>query len=376
MRRVPVKPTLASPPSSPTATLTRVPLDCRLSPADVLRILAEREPLPFALTGRWAGPPAGAIVGSDPLRVASEGEDPFALLDAVPPIAPAPSGSARSAAAGSGGWATGSPHGWSASRCTPTGRSRSPTFTWPTTTTSCAATPMGGGGSRRSSPTTAAMRSTSGCGTCATCSRRNPGPLPDRRVSPLRLSAHDARHHLDAVARLPPADRRGRDLPGQHLPAAARRDRRPGHRPVRGRAGARRPAPRGRVSHSPRRDRLPVAGAVPAPPRPAHRHRPHQGHDRPGPRPGGGGRRARASARLGQGRRRARDDRRPDAQRPRARLRVRHDRRPAAAHRRAPPGAVAPRLPRPRSPAPGVADGDVLRATFPPGSVTGAPKVQ
>ncbi|MGZ4295073.1 MAG: hypothetical protein ACXVRM_12600, partial [Solirubrobacteraceae bacterium] len=83
MSRVPVKPTLASPLSSSSATLTRVPLSCRLSPAQVLRTLAEHEPLPFALTGRWAG--GGAIVGSDPLRVAAGTEDPFALLDAVPP---------------------------------------------------------------------------------------------------------------------------------------------------------------------------------------------------------------------------------------------------------------------------------------------------
>jgi anthranilate/para-aminobenzoate synthase component I len=89
MSGVPVKPTL----SPPTATLARVPLDCTLSPAQVLRILAEREPLPFALTGHWTHPPhprhasgSGAIVGADPRHVADATEDPFAVLDALPSI--------------------------------------------------------------------------------------------------------------------------------------------------------------------------------------------------------------------------------------------------------------------------------------------------
>ncbi len=96
MSRVPVKPTLsspsssapASPPAAPSATLTRVALDCALSPAQVLQILAQREPLPFALSGVWAHSPhrGGAIVGADPLRVAGDTEDPFALLDALPSI--------------------------------------------------------------------------------------------------------------------------------------------------------------------------------------------------------------------------------------------------------------------------------------------------
>jgi para-aminobenzoate synthetase/4-amino-4-deoxychorismate lyase len=106
MSRVPVNPTLTSPPSSPSATLARVPLACRHSPADVLRALAASEPLPFALSGRWAG--AGAIVGSDPVRVAAATEDPFALLDTVPPVGRAPrhAGHGVHAAAGAvgGGW--------------------------------------------------------------------------------------------------------------------------------------------------------------------------------------------------------------------------------------------------------------------------------
>jgi para-aminobenzoate synthetase/4-amino-4-deoxychorismate lyase len=90
MSSVPVKPTLASPPSAPSATLTRVPLTCSLSPAQVLQLLAEREALPFALSGRWAGAAAGAgggaIVGADPLRVAGDAEDPFTVLDGLPTV--------------------------------------------------------------------------------------------------------------------------------------------------------------------------------------------------------------------------------------------------------------------------------------------------
>jgi para-aminobenzoate synthetase/4-amino-4-deoxychorismate lyase len=99
MSRVPVKPTLASPPSAACARLVRVPLASSLSPAQVLAALAQREPLPFALSGEWAG--GGAIVGADPLRVAADTEDPFAVLDALPPLdaeTPAPAGAVG------GGW--------------------------------------------------------------------------------------------------------------------------------------------------------------------------------------------------------------------------------------------------------------------------------
>jgi para-aminobenzoate synthetase/4-amino-4-deoxychorismate lyase len=66
-----------------SAKLQRVPLDCRLAPQDVLRALAD-EPLPFALTGDWAG--GGAILGSSPLSVADANNDPFALLDVLPSV--------------------------------------------------------------------------------------------------------------------------------------------------------------------------------------------------------------------------------------------------------------------------------------------------
>jgi para-aminobenzoate synthetase/4-amino-4-deoxychorismate lyase len=65
------------------AKLERVPLDCRLTPQDVLRAIND-QPWPFALTGEWAG--GGAIIGSSPLVVADPDADPFALLDALPPV--------------------------------------------------------------------------------------------------------------------------------------------------------------------------------------------------------------------------------------------------------------------------------------------------
>jgi para-aminobenzoate synthetase/4-amino-4-deoxychorismate lyase len=39
---------------------------------------------PFALIGRWAG--GGALIGSEPIRVLAPGEDPFALLDSQPHV--------------------------------------------------------------------------------------------------------------------------------------------------------------------------------------------------------------------------------------------------------------------------------------------------
>jgi para-aminobenzoate synthetase/4-amino-4-deoxychorismate lyase len=58
--------------------LTREPLDTGLSPQDVLRAL-RGDRMPFLLAGEWAG--GGAVAGSEPIRVAEPGEDPFALVD-------------------------------------------------------------------------------------------------------------------------------------------------------------------------------------------------------------------------------------------------------------------------------------------------------
>ncbi len=71
----------------------RIPLDCTLTPERVLLALRE-EPWPFALTGRWAG--GGAIVGSAPRALLAPGDDPFARLEDLPP--------ARGDAEVGGGW--------------------------------------------------------------------------------------------------------------------------------------------------------------------------------------------------------------------------------------------------------------------------------
>jgi para-aminobenzoate synthetase/4-amino-4-deoxychorismate lyase len=95
VNRAPV--TIAGTPPVQPATLWRVRLPCRLAPARVLELLAD-EPLPFALTGRWAG--GGAIVGSDPLLVADRDADPFATLDRLPAL----TGGAIATGAVGGGW--------------------------------------------------------------------------------------------------------------------------------------------------------------------------------------------------------------------------------------------------------------------------------
>jgi para-aminobenzoate synthetase/4-amino-4-deoxychorismate lyase len=63
-------------------SVVRVPLDeLRLSP-ERAALLVRADDRPFALIGRWAG--GGALIGSEPTRVATSGEDPFALLDDQP----------------------------------------------------------------------------------------------------------------------------------------------------------------------------------------------------------------------------------------------------------------------------------------------------
>ncbi len=65
----------------PIVRLQRVALDCSLTPTRLLEALRD-EPMPFALIGSWAG--GGAIVGFDPLTVADKGGDPFSTLDQLP----------------------------------------------------------------------------------------------------------------------------------------------------------------------------------------------------------------------------------------------------------------------------------------------------
>ena len=70
-----------------SVTLIREPLDCAWTAAQALQALAG-EPLPFALSGAWAQ--GGAIVGSEPLAAVTDADgaagDPFAVLDRLPVV--------------------------------------------------------------------------------------------------------------------------------------------------------------------------------------------------------------------------------------------------------------------------------------------------
>jgi para-aminobenzoate synthetase / 4-amino-4-deoxychorismate lyase len=66
------------------ARLLREPLDAAVPPARAALIL-RGEDRPFALIGAWAG--GGAILGSGPVRVAGRHEDLLAVLDEVPEVA-------------------------------------------------------------------------------------------------------------------------------------------------------------------------------------------------------------------------------------------------------------------------------------------------
>jgi len=60
------------------SAIVRVPLSWALPPEHAAMLVRE-DARPFALIGRWAG--GGALIGSEPVRVASDEDDPFALLD-------------------------------------------------------------------------------------------------------------------------------------------------------------------------------------------------------------------------------------------------------------------------------------------------------
>ena len=77
------------------ARVVRIPLELSLAPQRAA-LLVRDDARPFALVGRWAG--AGALVSSEPIRVAAPDEDPFELLDSQPPTA------GGGAAAAGGGW--------------------------------------------------------------------------------------------------------------------------------------------------------------------------------------------------------------------------------------------------------------------------------
>jgi para-aminobenzoate synthetase/4-amino-4-deoxychorismate lyase len=75
--------------SSVAARAVRIALDGDVPAAHAGLLVADDE-RPFALVGRWAG--AAAIAGSAPVRVADDAEDPFALLDEQPLVSGAPEG--------------------------------------------------------------------------------------------------------------------------------------------------------------------------------------------------------------------------------------------------------------------------------------------
>ena len=65
------------------ATLLREPLGVAIDPPHAALAL-RGDDRPFALIGAWAG--GGALLGSEPVRVSGPGDDLFALLDALPAV--------------------------------------------------------------------------------------------------------------------------------------------------------------------------------------------------------------------------------------------------------------------------------------------------
>jgi aminodeoxychorismate synthase component I len=83
-----------------TARLVRTPLK-GAAPAAEGALLVRGDDHPFALAGDWAG--GGALVGSEPLVVAAPADDPFDLLDRQPAMK-APSADDAGGEAVGGGW--------------------------------------------------------------------------------------------------------------------------------------------------------------------------------------------------------------------------------------------------------------------------------
>ena len=81
------------------ARLVRIALDGDLSAAEGC-LLVRGDERPFGLAGDWAG--GGALVGSEPLVVAGEDDDPFEVLDGQPVVHDA--GAAQHGNAVGGGW--------------------------------------------------------------------------------------------------------------------------------------------------------------------------------------------------------------------------------------------------------------------------------
>ena len=346
----------------------RVALDCSL-PAERVLLALRGEPFAFALTGRWAG--GGAIVGCAPARVLGAGEDPFEALEDLPGAARRRRGRrrlVRLARLRAGRPRRGAP----AAPAAPVPAPRRP----PRVLRPCPAAGQRGpvvvrGARRRQRRGGDAARERRVA--ARLLARRAPRAArrPAARPRPRVLAAPARRGRARGRGRgLRRADRGRRDLPGQPLPAARRDLRRRRRRALR---------------RTPRRSCEPAYGACFLTPwggiaslSPELFLRRRGRTVTTGPIKGTAPRSDPAALRaLREGPRRARDDRRPDAQRPRARRRLRHRR----ARRRRPRPSRTPASgtssPRSRAElAPGHGDAALLRATFPPGSVTGAPKVQ
>ncbi len=296
--------------SPATAHPQRVRLPWRLDPAQVLAAL-ESEALPFALVGAWAG--GGAIVGSEPVRVADGSEDPFALLDELPPLDGRMPGRRRGLVRLARVSARGAGRAGAAGR--EQARWRCPSFTSPTTTMCCARTAMECGGSRRWSRRSAGMRSIDRAARLWDLLADTGVAEGAGRPRPLRLSRAVAEHHLRAVAEC-----RERIAAGEIFQAniCLRLDGE--YRGSRNGAAAV-ALGRGAVPQYAAAFDTPDGGIVSLSPELFLR---REGRTvRTGPikgtavrsvRPGTGRGGARAPAGVGQGRRRARDDRRPDAQ--------------------------------------------------------------
>ncbi len=285
----------------------RVPLDCSLSPERVLLALRE-EPWPFALTGRWAG--GGAIVGCAPRRLLGAGDEPFEALEDLP--------AARGDAEVGGGWFGWLGYGLGArvENLPPRPPRPAPlpdahlafydhvlrqdaSGQWwfealdgaPDRLDHLRALLAAAPEPKAPEPATFSLRAPGAAGHVASvreCVERIAAGEIFQANLCLRLDAAWDGDVADlfAQAALAPGARLRRLLP-----------------------------------HALGRDRELLARAVPAPPGPDRDDRPDQGHGAARRRPGG-------TAPLGEGPRRARDDRGPDAQRPRARRLLRHASRP------------------------------------------------
>ena len=319
-------------PSLPTNVRPfRVALRGSVSAADAC-LLVRGDERPFALPGAWAG--GGALVGSEPRGGGTRGRG--SLRAARPP-------------AGRGGRRPGR------GRRRLVRISRLPPRRPPRAHPARAAPPLRATGLRarllRPPPAPGQPRAVVVRGALERRSRRCPQTPPGAVARPSRArrdTGAGVGGHARALAaghrRAPRgrggvsrADRRGRDLPGQHLPAPRGALVGRPARPLRPHHASARAAPCGAGRRTVGSVVQRIPRALPAPPRPPRADRADQGHGAARERSRGG------ALAIRQGPRGERDDRRPDAQRPRQGLRVRQRRgagpdRAARGARRLAPG--------------------------------------